>query len=141
MTAALEDLGLPRPSEKALRDLRRRLGPAPVKAAVRDGRGPAGAAVDPGRDLPGAADGGVRRPELGQGARQRPEPVLAGEDDDPPGPGRVPGDADRGAGRDRHPRAARRGDRRQGRAQRGAAGPQAGPAAARGDAAAGRPGL
>jgi hypothetical protein len=32
MTAALEDLGLPRPSEKALRDLRRRLGPAPVKA-------------------------------------------------------------------------------------------------------------
>ncbi len=31
-TAALEDLGLPRPSEKALRDLRRRLGPAPLKA-------------------------------------------------------------------------------------------------------------
>jgi transposase IS4-like protein len=28
MTAALEDLELPRPSEKALRDLRRRLGPA-----------------------------------------------------------------------------------------------------------------
>ena len=32
MTAALEDLELPRPSEKALRDLRRRLGPAPAKA-------------------------------------------------------------------------------------------------------------
>jgi hypothetical protein len=32
MTAALEDLNLPRPSEKALRDLPRRLGPAPVKA-------------------------------------------------------------------------------------------------------------
>jgi len=32
MTGALEDLGLPRPSEKALRDLRRRLGPAPAKA-------------------------------------------------------------------------------------------------------------
>ena len=32
MTAALEDLNLPRPSEKALRDLRRRLGPAPVRA-------------------------------------------------------------------------------------------------------------
>ena len=30
MTAALEDLGLPRPSEKALRDLRRRLGLAPA---------------------------------------------------------------------------------------------------------------
>jgi hypothetical protein len=34
MTAALEDLGLPRPSEKALRDLRRRLGPAPLKALL-----------------------------------------------------------------------------------------------------------
>jgi hypothetical protein len=32
MTSALEGLGLPRPSEKALRDLRRRLGPAPLKA-------------------------------------------------------------------------------------------------------------
>jgi hypothetical protein len=32
MTAGLQGLGLPRPSEKALRDLRRRLGPAPVKA-------------------------------------------------------------------------------------------------------------
>ena len=32
MTAALEDLNLPRPSEKALRDLRRRIGPAAVKA-------------------------------------------------------------------------------------------------------------
>ena len=32
LTAALEGLGLPRPSEKALRDLRRRIGPAPVKA-------------------------------------------------------------------------------------------------------------
>src|SRR6201982_4242159 len=32
LTAALEDLGLPRPSEKALRDLRRRLRPGPVAA-------------------------------------------------------------------------------------------------------------
>ena len=32
MTAALDGMGLPRPSEKALRDLRRRLGPAPLKA-------------------------------------------------------------------------------------------------------------
>jgi len=32
MTAGLEGLDLPRPSEKALRDLRRRLGPAPLKA-------------------------------------------------------------------------------------------------------------
>jgi DNA-binding MarR family transcriptional regulator len=32
MTAGLDELGLDRPSEKALRDLRRRLGPAPLKA-------------------------------------------------------------------------------------------------------------
>ena len=32
MTAALDGLGLPRPSEKALRDLRRRIGPAPARA-------------------------------------------------------------------------------------------------------------
>ena len=35
MTAALEDLCLPRPSEKALRDVRRRLGPAPARATIR----------------------------------------------------------------------------------------------------------
>jgi len=32
LTAGLEGLAVPRPSEKALRDLRRRLGPAPMKA-------------------------------------------------------------------------------------------------------------
>jgi hypothetical protein len=32
LTAALDGLGLPRPSEKALRDLRRRIGAAPMKA-------------------------------------------------------------------------------------------------------------
>src|SRR6201986_5527395 len=37
MTAALEDLGLARPWEKALRDLRRRLGRAPAKAVVEKG--------------------------------------------------------------------------------------------------------
>ena len=47
MTAALEDLGPPRPSEKALRDLRRRLG-GPGEGGVRFGRGPAGITVDPG---------------------------------------------------------------------------------------------
>src|ERR1700746_4027314 len=40
MTAALQGLGLARPSEKALRDLRRRLGPAPVKALFEAGGGP-----------------------------------------------------------------------------------------------------
>jgi hypothetical protein len=95
MTAALDDLGLPRPSEKALRDLRRRLGPAPVKAMFETVTVPLAPPGTPGV-LPGAAHGGTRRPELGQGARQRPEPVLAGQDDDLPGPGRVPGHADRG---------------------------------------------
>ena len=45
MTAGLDDLGLDRPSEKALRDLRRRLGPAPQDPGLEDprrgtGRGP-----------------------------------------------------------------------------------------------------
>jgi Insertion element 4 transposase N-terminal/Transposase DDE domain len=40
MTGALEALGLPRPSEKALRDLRRRLGPAPVRLLFETIAGP-----------------------------------------------------------------------------------------------------
>ncbi len=40
MTAALQDLHLPRPSEKALRDLRRRLGPAPVRLLFETIAGP-----------------------------------------------------------------------------------------------------
>ena len=40
LTAALAGLGLPRPSEKALRDLRRRLGPAPLKALFEVVAGP-----------------------------------------------------------------------------------------------------
>jgi hypothetical protein len=67
MTAVLDGLGLARPSEKALRDLRRRLGPGPARAVSGDGRGPAGFAVDPGCDLARAAYGRVRWPELGQG--------------------------------------------------------------------------
>ena len=38
MTAALEDLGLARPSEKVLRELRRRPGAAPAKAVSRRSR-------------------------------------------------------------------------------------------------------
>jgi hypothetical protein len=40
MTAALQDLRLARPSEKALRDLRRRLGPAPVRLLFETIAGP-----------------------------------------------------------------------------------------------------
>ena len=48
MTGALEDLGLPRPSEKALRDLRRRLGPAPLKALFEVVAGPLAQPRTPG---------------------------------------------------------------------------------------------
>src|SRR5512140_3658931 len=48
MTAALEDLGLSRPSEKALRDLRRRLGPAPLKALFEIVAGPLAQPHTPG---------------------------------------------------------------------------------------------
>ena len=71
MTAALEDLGLPRPSEKALRDLRRRLGPAPVKAMFETVAVPLAPPWTRGVYLARAAHGLVRRPELGPGARQR----------------------------------------------------------------------
>ena len=40
MTGALQDLHLARPSEKALRDLRRRLGPAPVRLLFETIAGP-----------------------------------------------------------------------------------------------------
>jgi hypothetical protein len=48
MTGALEDLGLPRPSEKALRDLRRRLGPAPAQALFETVAVPLASARAPG---------------------------------------------------------------------------------------------
>jgi Insertion element 4 transposase N-terminal len=41
----------------------------PGEGLVRGRGGPARAAADPGGDLPRAADGRFRRPELGQGAR------------------------------------------------------------------------
>ena len=65
MTAALEDLGLPSPSEKALRDLRRRLGPAPAKAVSGTVAVPLASPRGPGSYLARAAHGRVRRPEFG----------------------------------------------------------------------------
>jgi Insertion element 4 transposase N-terminal/Transposase DDE domain len=55
MTAALEDLALARPSEKALRDLRRRLGPAPVRLLFETIAGP----LAPPR-VPGVSYRGLR---------------------------------------------------------------------------------
>jgi hypothetical protein len=48
LTAGLVDLELPSPSEKALRDLRRRLGPAPFKALFEVLAGPLGQPRTPG---------------------------------------------------------------------------------------------
>jgi hypothetical protein len=48
LTAGLVGLGVPRPSEKALRDLRRRLGPAPLKALFEVVAGPLGQPRTPG---------------------------------------------------------------------------------------------
>jgi Insertion element 4 transposase N-terminal len=48
LTAGLAGLRLPRPSEKALRDLRRRLGPAPLKALFEVVAGPLAQPHTPG---------------------------------------------------------------------------------------------
>ena len=48
LTAGLAGLPVPRPSEKALRDLRRRLGPAPMKALFEVVAGPLGQPSTPG---------------------------------------------------------------------------------------------
>ena len=48
LTAALDGLGLARPSAKALRDLRRRIGVAPVKALFGVLAGPLGQPRTPG---------------------------------------------------------------------------------------------
>ena len=55
LTAGLAGLDLPSPSEKALRDLRRRLGPAPIKALFEVVAGPL---AQPG--TPGVRFGGLR---------------------------------------------------------------------------------
>src|SRR5690348_1019292 len=47
LTAGLAGLGLPHPSEKALRDLRRRLGPAPLKALFEVVAGPSSPTTSP----------------------------------------------------------------------------------------------
>ena len=48
LTAGLSGLGLPRPSEKALRDLRRRVGPAPLKVLFEVVAGPLAQPHTPG---------------------------------------------------------------------------------------------
>jgi hypothetical protein len=55
LTAGLAGLDVPSPSEKALRDLRRRLGPAPVKALFEVVAGPLAWPRTPGWASPGCA--------------------------------------------------------------------------------------
>ena len=72
LTAGLQGLPVPCPSEKALRDLRRRLGPAPVKALVEVVAGPLAQPGTPGGAVRRAAHGRVRRLQLAQGPGHRP---------------------------------------------------------------------
>jgi hypothetical protein len=78
LTAGLAGLAVPHPSEKALRDLRRRLGPAPLKALFEVLAGPLAWPYAPGSGSAGCApwrSAGAAR----SGARTRPGPG--------PGPG------------------------------------------------------
>src|SRR6266487_3191317 len=141
MTAALEDLGLPRPSEKALRDLRRRLGPAPLRALFETIAVPLSPPGTPGvfyRGMRTAASGGLNPVKVPDSDRNR---SWLGKTMTSLGLAGYPAMrivALAGTGTRGLPGAVTGG---KGRAQRGAAGPQARPAAARGNAAAGRPGL
>ena len=71
LTAGLAGLDVPCPSEKALRDLRRRLGPAAAEGAVRGGRRAAGPAGHAGGAVRRAAHGCVRWLQLAQGPRHQ----------------------------------------------------------------------
>ena len=99
--------------------------PGTAEGAVRGGGRAAGPAGHARRAVRRAAHRRVRRPEFPQGPRYRPQPVLAGPDPLPDGPGRIPHAAADGPGRDRHPRPARRRYRLGGRPGRGRAGPAA----------------
>src|SRR4051794_37813713 len=85
LTAGLIGLELPSPSEKALRDLRRRLGPAPFKALFEVVAGPLGHPAHTRGVLPRHAHRRVRRLQLATSAGHRSQPILAGEDSLPDG--------------------------------------------------------
>src|SRR5689334_690484 len=68
LTAGLQGLPVPCPSEKALRDLRRRLGPAPVKALFEVVAGPL---AQPG--TPGCGSAGCARSRSTAATRSSPD--------------------------------------------------------------------
>jgi len=111
LTAGLSGLPLPRPSEKALRDLRRRLGPAPLKALFEVVAGPLAQPRTPGVRFAGLRTVAFDGLNSLKAPGHRPQPVLAGPDPLPDGLPRLPHPAVDGPGRDRHPRPARRGHR------------------------------
>ncbi|WPB96048.1 transposase domain-containing protein [Streptomyces malaysiensis] len=81
---------VPQPSEKALRDLRRRVGVALAQAAVRRAGRPAGPAVHTRSALPPLADGRLRRLREPVRPRPRAQPVLARPHRTPLRPDRPP---------------------------------------------------
>ena len=86
----LVGLGVPRPSEKALRDLRRRLGPAPLKALFEVVARPLAQPRTPGvrfRGLRTVAFDGCNSLKV---PRHRPQAVLARPDPLPDGLRRLP---------------------------------------------------
>jgi hypothetical protein len=95
------------PSDKALRDLRRRLGAAPLKALFEVLAGPVAAPHCRGavRALPHCR---VRRVCVVQGRRHRPQPILVGQAQGLPWCHRLSGGEADDRGRDRHPSIARR---------------------------------
>ena len=109
LTAALGGPGVAVPSAKALRELRRRIGVAPLKALFETLAGPLGQPRTPGvmfgRYRTVAFDGcrSLKVPDTG------PEPGLAGQDESIAGRDRLPGHPADDLVRDRHPRADRRG--------------------------------
>ena len=108
LTAGLAGLDLPRPSEKALRDLRRRLGPAPLKALFEVVAGPLAQPRTPGVRFAGlrtVAFDGLNSLKVPDTDRNR---SWIGQDPLPDGLRRLPDAAADGPGRDRHPRPARR---------------------------------
>ena len=140
LTAGLTGLELPSPSEKALRDLRRRLGPAPFKTLFEVVAGPLAQPRTPGVTYRGmrtvAFDGSTRcgcptpsatAPGWAASATGWASPATHAPHDDP--------------GRDRNPRPTRGRPRLSGRPRRGHPGPAAAAAAAPGHGRVARPGL
>ncbi|WP_217422896.1 transposase domain-containing protein [Streptomyces sp. 8P21H-1] len=107
LTAGLADVPVASPTPKALRDLRRRLGGAPVWALFEVLAGACGPADDTRRAVRALPDCVIRRLQFPEGPRLRAKQGLAGADL----PSRLSHTGVDDAGRDRHTGLARRGVR------------------------------